>query len=82
MKIVFFGEALVELNHSPRYQTYGGNVVNRALYLARLGGSRAISVSYATCIGIEKISMSMLQCWQRENIDTSLVKCLATKLIN
>ncbi|WP_394167083.1 PfkB family carbohydrate kinase [Photobacterium piscicola] len=82
MKIVFFGEALVELNHSPRYQTYGGNVVNRALYLARLGGSRAISVSYATCIGIEKISMSMLQCWQRENIDTSLVKCLATKFPN
>lgn len=82
MKIVFFGEALVELNHSPRYQTYGGNVVNRALYLARLGGSRNISVSYATCIGIEKISMQMLQCWQRENIDTSLVKCLATKFPN
>ncbi|MEC6816873.1 PfkB family carbohydrate kinase [Photobacterium toruni] len=82
MKIVFFGEALVELNHSPRHQTYGGNVVNRALYLARLGGSRAINVSYATCIGIEKTSMKMLQCWQQENIDTSLVKCLATKYPN
>ncbi|MCP4956165.1 PfkB family carbohydrate kinase [Photobacterium aquimaris] len=82
MKIVFLGEALVELNHSPRHQTYGGNVVNRALYLARLGGSRAIDVSYATCIGIEKISMKMMQCWQQENIDTSLVKCLATKYPN
>lgn len=82
MKIVFFGEALVELNPSPRHQTYGGNVVNRALYLARLGGSRAIDVSYATCIGIEKVSMKMMQCWQQENIDTSLVKCLATKFPN
>ncbi|EAR56619.1 Hypothetical 2-dehydro-3-deoxygluconokinase [Photobacterium sp. SKA34] len=79
MRIVFFGEALVEINNTNKYATYGGDVPNTALYLSRLGQSRAISVSYATAVGTDKLSLSLLSCWQQEGIDTSLVRYLSTK---
>lgn len=82
MKIIFFGEALIELNSSSRYKTYGGDVFNSALYLARLGRSRNVEVSYATSVGTERLSFFMLKYWQRENIDVSLVKCFSTKFPN
>ena len=82
MRIVFFGEALVEINHSTKFSTYGGDVPNIALYLSRLGQSRSISVSYATALGTDKLSLSLLACWQQENIDTSLVRYFSTKFPN
>ncbi|WP_318472199.1 PfkB family carbohydrate kinase [Photobacterium leiognathi] len=79
MRIVFFGEALVEINHSTKFSTYGGDIPNIALYLARLGQSRSISVSYATAVGTDKLSLSLLARWQQEKIDTSLVRYFSTK---
>ncbi|MCG3864465.1 MULTISPECIES: PfkB family carbohydrate kinase [unclassified Photobacterium] len=79
MRIVFFGEALVEINNTTKYASYGGDVPNTALYLSRLGQSRAISVSYATAVGTDKLSLSLLASWHQEGIDTSLVRYLSTK---
>lgn len=48
MKVAFFGECMVELSGEPLRRTFGGDTLNTALYLARLGRNRDIDVSYAT----------------------------------
>lgn len=80
MKIAFFGECMVELSGQPLQRTFGGDTLNTALYLSRLGASRGITVSYATALGVDNISQEMLASWQRENIDTSMVRSLDNKL--
>lgn len=79
MKIVFFGEALIEINQSAKYRTGGGDVANIALYVSRLGCSRSVSVSYATALGMDKYSLALFSQWQTEKIDTSLVRFFSTK---
>lgn len=80
MKIAFFGECMVELSGQPLRRTFGGDTFNTALYLARLGRSRQLSVSYATALGTDHISADMLSAWQEEQIDTAMVRRLAHKL--
>lgn len=54
-------------------QSFGGDTLNTALYLARLGGD-AYSVGYATAIGADdQFSQQMVRRWQAENIDTRWV---------
>lgn len=80
VKVAFFGECMVELSGQPLQRTFGGDTLNTALYLARLGISRNISVSYATALGVDNISAEMLAAWQRERIDTHMVRKLENKL--
>ncbi|MEJ2763049.1 sugar kinase [Photobacterium sp. MCCC 1A19761] len=80
MKIAFFGECMVELSGQPLRRTFGGDTLNTALYLARLGRSRQLSVSYATALGTDHISSDMLTAWQEEHIDTAMVRRLEHKL--
>ncbi|UXI00201.1 sugar kinase [Photobacterium sp. TY1-4] len=80
MKIAFFGECMVELSGQPLRRTFGGDTLNTALYLARLGRSRQLSVSYATALGTDHISSDMLMAWQEEHIDTAMVRRLEHKL--
>ncbi|GAB6260131.1 sugar kinase [Photobacterium sp. R1] len=80
MKIAFFGECMVELSGQPLRRTFGGDTLNTALYLARLGRSRRLDVSYATALGKDNISQDMLSAWQEEYIDTRLVRRLDEKL--
>lgn len=80
MKIAFFGECMVELSGQPLQRTFGGDTLNTALYLSRLGTSRDIAVSYATALGIDNISQDMLNAWVHENIETSMVCKLQNKL--
>ena len=48
---------------------YGGDTLNTAIHLARLG----CDVAYATAIGCDEESDALLGAWQAEGIDTSLV---------
>lgn len=80
MNIAFFGECMVELSGQPLQRTFGGDTLNTALYLSRLGASRALAVSYATALGVDNISRDMLEAWQAEGIDTSMVTKLEDKL--
>jgi len=74
--VVAFGECMVELRQVEpglMRQSFGGDTLNTALYLARLAGS-AYSVGYATALGgNDPYSHEMAAAWQAENIDTRLV---------
>ncbi|MGF1685501.1 sugar kinase [Photobacterium japonica] len=71
---------MVELSGQPLQRTFGGDTLNTALYLARLGRQRDIHVSYATALGVDTISQDMLAAWQKEHIDTRMVRQLPHKL--
>ena len=49
--------------------SYGGDTLNTAVYLSRLG----LSVTYVTALGDDPLSSDMIERWQEENIDCSLV---------
>ena len=72
--VALIGECLIELNGTPfgsLTQTFGGDTLNTALYLARLSG-RSIDVKYVTAVGTDVLSDGMVQRWQAEGIDTTL----------
>lgn len=71
---------MIELSGQPLQRTFGGDTLNTALYLARLGSSRELAVSYATALGVDNISQDMLGAWQAEGIDTHMVRKLKNKL--
>jgi len=80
--IALIGECLIELNGTPFGtvdQTFGGDSLNTALYLARLARSR-IDVQYITAVGADALSSGMVQRWQVEGIDTSFVLRDGTRL--
>jgi 2-dehydro-3-deoxygluconokinase len=73
-RVALIGECLIELNGTPfssLSQTFGGDTLNTALYLARLSG-RTIDVKYVTVVGTDVLSDGMVQRWQAEGIDTTL----------
>jgi 2-dehydro-3-deoxygluconokinase len=73
-RIALIGECLIELNGTPfgtLHQTYGGDTLNTALYLARLARD-TIEVKYLTVVGTDILSDGLVQRWQAEGIDTSL----------
>jgi 2-dehydro-3-deoxygluconokinase len=73
-RVALIGECLIELNGMPfgsLHQTFGGDTLNTALYLARLS-RLTIEVQYVTAVGTDTLSDGMLQRWQAEGIDTTL----------
>jgi 2-dehydro-3-deoxygluconokinase len=73
-RVALIGECLIELNGTPfglLHQTFGGDSLNTALYLARLTRS-TIDVMYVTVLGTDALSDGMVQRWQAEGIDTTL----------
>ena len=73
MRIACIGECMVELQEQPDGQfrrAYGGDTLNTAVYLARLGAA----VDYVTALGDDAWSAEMLADWQAEGIGTGLVQ--------
>lgn len=71
-RVVCIGECMVELREEPdgRFaRGFGGDTLNTAVYLARLG----IHVAYATALGDDPWSGEMLAAWRAEGVDTALV---------
>ena len=72
MKIACFGECMVELAHRVDGQaslSYGGDTLNTAVYLSRLG----LEVEYVTALGDDPYSEEMLEAWRTEGVGTDCV---------
>ena len=57
-------------------RSHGGDTLNTAVYLARLG----VTVDYVTALGDDPLSDEMLAHWQAEGIGTSLVRRVSGRL--
>ncbi len=70
-RIVFIGEAMVELssNGGQSLAGYGGDTLNTAIHLARMGHD----VAYLTALGSDESSAELKAKWTAEGLDTSLV---------
>jgi len=83
LRVVAFGECMLELQgqaFGTMRQTFGGDTLNTAVYLARCGQHRGLQVDYATALGDDALSAGMIERWQAEGIHTGLVRRIAGKL--
>jgi 2-dehydro-3-deoxygluconokinase len=81
--VVAFGECMLELQGEAfgrMQQTYGGDTLNTAVYLARCGAARGLRVDYATALGDDGLSDGLLQRWQADGLGTGLVRRLPGRL--
>lgn len=72
--IALIGECMIELNGEPfgaMRQTYGGDSLNTATYLARI--SPQTRVHYVSALGDDPLSRGMRARWQEDGIDTAHV---------
>lgn len=75
-KIAIIGECMLELNGEPfglMHQSYGGDTLNTATYLARLSKASEVEITYITAIGNDPFSRKMCAFWQADGIDTRYV---------
>jgi 2-dehydro-3-deoxygluconokinase len=73
------GECMIELRQTSGNQLsrgFGGDTLNTAVYLARLG----VAVDYITALGDDPISEEMVGNWATEGVGTGLVVRLPGKL--
>ena len=78
-RIACIGECMVELREQPDgllRRAYGGDTLNTAVYLARLG----VAVDYLTVLGDDPWSDEMIAGWCDEGIGTALVRQLPGRL--
>lgn len=71
-RIVIIGEAMLELSRTPDGSArlaHGGDTLNTAVYMARLGTAPA----YLTALGTDPYSEDMLSSWNAEGINTTFV---------
>ncbi|MCT8001565.1 sugar kinase [Sphingomonas sanguinis] len=79
MRIVIVGEGMVELSRAEGdlwRLGYGGDTLNTAIHLARLGQD----VRYVTALGEDPFSDGLLREWAGEGIDTSLIRRDPTRM--
>jgi 2-dehydro-3-deoxygluconokinase len=79
MKVASLGECMIEFSqsHDGSFRRgFGGDTLNTALYLARLG----IDTSYVTALSDDGLSEEMLAAWRDEGIKTDLVMRAAGRL--
>ncbi len=79
MRIASIGECMIELCQLPNghlTRSFGGDTLNTAVYLARLGAS----VDYVTALGDDPLSDEMIAGWRDEGIGTDRVLRLKGKL--
>ncbi len=70
-RIVCIGEGMVEMTEALDRSVlrYGGDTLNTAVHLARLGHD----VAYFTALGTEPTSAGLREAWEEEGVDCSLV---------
>ena len=61
-------------------QSYGGDTLNTAVYLARLLRGTDTNVDYVTVLGDDPFSQAMLADWEREGVGTGLVRIVKGRL--
>eukprot|EP01035_Chromulina_nebulosa_P007699 gene7699-10401_t len=82
-RIVAFGECMVELRRQSgplMVQSFGGDTLNTATYMARLAG-KDIIVLYATALGdADSFSHAMIDSWKNEGIGIDFIRRLKNRL--
>jgi 2-dehydro-3-deoxygluconokinase len=79
MKVACIGECMVEFAQGDAgmfRRGFGGDTLNTALYLARLG----VDTSYVTALGDDPLSAAMLAAWRAEGIATDHVLRLSGRV--
>lgn len=74
-RLAIIGECMIELNGAPfgaMQQTYGGDSLNTAVYLARTTRG-SLGVDYVTAMGEDALSQGMIRRWRQEGVGTRLV---------
>lgn len=82
-RVAAFGECMLELQgqaFGTLQQTFGGDTLNTAVYLARSATPGAVQVAYATALGDDGLSDGLLARWRAEGLDTGLVRRLPGRL--
>lgn len=72
-RVAVIGECMIELQgqaFGSLQQSYGGDTLNTAVYLARLG----VDVAYATGLGEDSLSSGMMARWAAEGVRLDLVR--------
>lgn len=72
-QVAVIGECMLELQgqaFGAMQQSYGGDTLNTAVYLSRLG----LDVAYATGLGEDSLSAGLMQRWAAEGIALDLVR--------
>jgi 2-dehydro-3-deoxygluconokinase len=78
-RVASIGECMIELRQAPGRlfsRGFGGDTLNTAVYLARLG----VVTDYITALGDDALSDEMIAGWQAEGVGTSRVVRLKGKL--
>jgi 2-dehydro-3-deoxygluconokinase len=78
-QVACIGECMIELKQAQGglfSRGYGGDTLNTAVYLARLG----VGVDYVTALGDDPMSDEMIAGWKAEGVGTSRVARLKGKL--
>src|SRR5258708_39511305 len=78
-KVACIGEGMIELRQADGglfLRGFGGDTLNTAVYLARLG----VEVDYITALGDDSLSDEMIAGWAGEGVGTSQVLRLPGKL--
>ena len=71
MRVAAIGECMIEMAEAPSGEarrSFGGDTLNTAVYLARLG----IDVDYVTALGDDPYSDEMLAAWRDEGVGVAL----------
>ncbi|WP_200960197.1 sugar kinase [Pelomonas sp. Root1217] len=82
VSIAALGECMLELQgqaFGQLRQSFGGDTLNTAVYLARCGGAN-LRVHYATALGDDSLSAGLLERWGAEGVQTGLVQRLPGRL--
>ncbi len=77
------GECMIELQEigpGKIQQTFGGDTLNAAIYMARLADLFPVKVDYVTALGKDSFSEAMKQFWEKEGVGSSRVLQLEGEL--
>jgi 2-dehydro-3-deoxygluconokinase len=83
LRIACVGECMIELSDpegAPVGLSYGGDTLNTAVYMSRLGRPWGMQVDFLTALGDDPYSERMIAGWQAEKIGTELVTRLSGRL--
>lgn len=83
LKVVLVGECMIEMRGEPGAaitQTFGGDTLNTAVYLARLNPHGAVAVDYMTAVGNDAFSVAMGRSWLDEGIGDAHVRVIEDAL--
>lgn len=82
-RVATIGECMIELRHTDAETLklgFGGDTLNTAVYLTRLGRDAGMQVDYVTALGEDAYSEGMLAAWRAEGVGTELVARLPGRL--